>query len=232
MEKQTKEKTKKCKQPSSPAGRLASFLNSLFNQTSSSKKKKSKPTTAQSVKGEDESPGGWRRKRRSSVSHFRSASAFAATAAADDDSKPGYGSTSSGFRTPPPYANTPSKAYKDFKSHLDHKLVVPLPKFHGHGKPSASQNGVGDAERNPNCAFLDEKLKFTNGFPSSKYPLEKKKFGKFNEVGYDGEDDSDSSSDLFELENYKFGYYASGLPVYETTHVDRIKRGAPISTGH
>ncbi|KAL9325097.1 hypothetical protein ACSQ67_005742 [Phaseolus vulgaris] len=52
---------------------------------------------------------------------------------------------------------------------------------------------------------------------------------KFNEV--DDGAESDSSSDLFELQNYDLGYYSSGLPVYETTNMDSIKRGAPISNG-
>lgn len=75
---------KKFKQPSSPGGRLASFLNSLFNQSHSKKKKKSKSV-------EDETPGGGRRKRRSSISHFLS---------------------SSTDKKSPPYANTPTKSCK------------------------------------------------------------------------------------------------------------------------
>jgi hypothetical protein len=45
--------------------------------------------------------------------------------------------------------------------------------------------------------------------------------------------ESDSSSDLFELQNYDLaGTYSNGLPVYETTRMDSIKRGAvPISNG-
>ncbi|KAK3184007.1 hypothetical protein Dsin_031293 [Dipteronia sinensis] len=62
-------KEKKYKQPSSPSGRLASLLNSVFLQSSSKKKSKS---TTQSMKDihEEESPGGGRRKWRSSISHF------------------------------------------------------------------------------------------------------------------------------------------------------------------
>ncbi len=58
---------------------------------------------------------------------------------------------------------------------------------------------------------------------------EKDQFVKFSEVDDGGE--SDSSSNLFELQNYDLGYCASGLPVYETTDMDSIKRGAPISNG-
>ncbi|XP_022775756.1 protein BIG GRAIN 1-like E [Durio zibethinus] len=236
VEKQIKEK--KYKQPSSPGGRLASFLNSLFNQTGS-KKKKSKSTT-QSMKDEEESPGG-RRKRRSSISHFRSSSTA--------DTKSFYSSSSSGFRTPPPYAHTPTKSYKDFRSYSDHKQVVPLSKNNiGQTKPTALQTDHLDDKRNTtDYSWLDEKFKFNDGYSekhknlgthyhqekdrnwADRYPSEEKEFRKFSEV--DDGADSDSSSDLFELQNYDLGIYSSGLPVYETTNMDSIKRGAPISNG-
>ena len=226
-------KEKKYKQPSSPGGRLASFLNSLFSQ-SASKKKKSKSTT-QSMKDEEESPGG-RRKRRSSISHFRSSSTA--------DSKSIY-SSSSGFRTPPPYiAQTPTKSYKDFRSYSDHKQVVSLSKY----KSTSLQNEALDEKRNnKDLSWLDDqKFKFSNGLSEKcknlgngfsekdriwldKCPSDEKEFRKFSEV--DDGADSDSSSDLFELQNYDLGYYSSGLPVYETTNMDSIKRGAPISNG-
>ncbi|KAK3232066.1 hypothetical protein Dsin_003947 [Dipteronia sinensis] len=104
-------KEMKYKQPSSPGGRLASLLNSLFLQ-SSSKKKKSKSTT-QSMKDihEEESPGGGRRKRSSSISHFRSS-----PSSTTSDSKSFY---SSGFRKSPPYAHTHThKELQGFKKLL------------------------------------------------------------------------------------------------------------------
>ncbi|OMP05393.1 hypothetical protein CCACVL1_01924 [Corchorus capsularis] len=237
VEKQIKEK--KYKQPSSPGGRLASFLNSLFNQTSS-KKKKSKSTTQSMKDHEEESPGG-RRKRRSSISHFRSSSTA--------DTKSFYSSSSSGFRTPPAaaYAQTPTKNYKDFRSYSDHKQVLSLS-----SKQSTRGTGTGQTkstalQNNNNTtsdySWLDEKLKFIDGYSdkqqhknkdqkekinwAEKYPSEEKEFRKFSEI--DEGADSDSSSDLFELQNYDLGIYSSGLPVYETTHMDNIKRGAPIS---
>ncbi|XVE85711.1 hypothetical protein DITRI_Ditri17bG0112600 [Diplodiscus trichospermus] len=237
VEKQVKEK--KYKQPSSPGGRLASFLNSLFNQTGS-KKKKSKSTT-QSMKDEEESPGG-RRKRRSSISHFRSSSTA--------DTKSFYSSSSSGFRTPPPYAHTPTKSYKECRSYSDHKQVVSLSKNNNIGprKSAALQNDLLDDKRiTADCSWSDEKFKFNDGYSekhkinlgtryhekdrnwADRYPSEEKEFRKFSEV--DDGADSDSSSDLFELQNYDLGIYSSGLPVYETTHMDSIKRGAPISNG-
>ncbi|MBA0699012.1 hypothetical protein Goari_000685 [Gossypium aridum] len=232
VEKQIKEK--KYKQPSSPGGRLASFLNSLFNQTSS-KKKKSKSTT-QSMKDEEESPGG-RRKRRISISHFRSSSTT--------DTKSFYSSSNSGSRTPPPYAHTPAKSYKDFRSYLDYKQHL--------AASSQTKNNIGQTkstalqhDTTTDYSWLDEKLKFLDDYSekhhnlgarhqdkarnrADRYLAEGKDFRNFNEV--DDGADSDSSSDLFELQNYDLGIYSSGLPVYETTHMDSIKRGAPISNG-
>ncbi|XVE74375.1 hypothetical protein DITRI_Ditri12bG0011700 [Diplodiscus trichospermus] len=233
VERQIKEK--KYKQPSSPGGRLASFLNSLFNQTGS-KKKKSKSTT-QSMKDEDDSPGG-RRKRRSSISHFRSSSTA--------DTRSFYSSSSFGFRTPPPYAQTPTKIYRDFRSYSDQKQVVSLSKNNiEQTKSTALQNYLSDDKRNTtDYSWLDEKFKFNNGYSekhknlgtrhqekdmnwADRYPSEEKEFRKFVDV--DDGADSDSSSDLFELQNYDLRIYSSGLPVYETTHMDSIKRGVPIS---
>ncbi|KAE8678395.1 REVERSIBLY GLYCOSYLATED POLYPEPTIDE 3 family protein [Hibiscus syriacus] len=229
-------KDKKYKLPSSPGGRFASFLNSLFNQRDS-KKKKSKSTT-QSMTGEEEGPGG-RRKRRSSISHFRSSSMA--------DTKSFYSSSSFGFRTPPSYAHTPTKIYKEVRSYSDHKHVSSRLRTNiGPTKPTALQNDVIDDRKNTNTtdySWLDEKLKFNNGYSekhknigvyhqekslnySDRYPSDEKEIRKFNET--DDGADSDSSSDLFEL-NYDLSIYSSGLPVYETTHMDTIKRGAPIS---
>lgn len=151
MEKQMKEK--KHKQPSSPGGRLASFLNSLFNQ-SASKKKKSK-SSSQSMKDEDESPGG-RRRRRSSISHFRSSSTA--------DSKSTLSSLSSGFRTPPYVLQTPTKSCKEFRTSSDHKHTVPLPtKLNGHAKQNTLQN-----ELKKDSTFLDDKYKHSNNGLSEK----------------------------------------------------------------
>jgi hypothetical protein len=237
VEKQMKEK--KYKQPSSPGGRLASFLNSLFSQ-SASKKKKSKSTTQSMKDHEEESPGG-RRKRRISISHFRSSSTT--------DSKSIYSSSSSGFRTPPPYNNaqTPTKSYKDFRSYSDHKHAVSNLSKH----KVLQHNEVLDVDRKnkDDLHWLDEKFEFNKGFSEKcknscsnvflekdriwvdrYHPSEEKdQFVKFSEVDDGGE--SDSSSDLFELQNYDLGYCSSGLPVYETTDMDSIKRGAPISNG-
>lgn len=234
----------KYKQPSSPGGRLASFLNSLFNQ-SGSKKKKSKSSTTQSMKDEEESPGG-RRRRRSSISHFRSSSTTTTTTTAD--AKSIYSSSSSGFRTPPPYNAqiTTAKSYRDWRSYSDHKpqqqAVSNLSKHSilSHAKSTVVLDEKVSSNRELN--WLDDKFKYNNGLLlSDKYKSStdqdhnKGLLKRLSEVVDDDDDDgaeSDSSSDLFELQNYDLGgYYSSGLPVYETTNVDSIKtiRGTPIS---
>lgn len=213
-QKQIKDK-KHTKQPSSPGGRLASFLNSLFNQ-STSKKKKSK-SSSQSMKDEDESPGG-RRMRRSSISHFRSSSTA--------DSKSIYSSLSSGFRTPP-YVNTPTKGCKEFKS-LSEQNQAAKTNFNGHVKPSSTtlQNELGwDDKKRRNSALLGDNYKQL--VDKKCYEEEKRELSKFND--FDDGAESDSSSDLFELQNYDLCHNSSGLPVYETTNMDNIKRGSTIS---
>ncbi|XP_062111499.1 protein BIG GRAIN 1-like E [Humulus lupulus] len=286
LEKQIKEK--KYKQPSSPGGRLASFLNSLFNQSSSKKKIKSKSTTGTSALSmkdydqDDQSGGGGRRKRRSSISHFGSSSTNTTTTDSKASSFYSYNSSSSGFRTPPPHAQlTPTKNFRSFSE--NHKqLVSTLCKFSNNN----ANNGINNkAQQNDNDQAVkdllslsssthlehDQKenvvknnIKGSNALSSSinqkdkvsnrpahehhrqkqhdlkKFHQSEKKIvvlGKFDEDDdIDEEDDgadSDSSSDLFELQNYDLGCYSSGLPVYETTNMDSIKRGsissAPIS---
>lgn len=172
----------KLKQPSSPGGRLASFLNALFNQTSSKKKKEENNST--------------RRKRRSSISHFRITTLTTnATDQQDDDQS----NSKSGFRTPPPYANTPMKSYKEFRSLSDQTKAASMPRLQNKVK----RMDLGCLDK------LDEKFKVKNVSD-----------------GYD----SDSSSDLFDLPNHDLDFFPTGLPVYETTDMDRIKIGPkPIS---
>lgn len=210
-------KEKKQKQPSSPGGKLASFLNSLFNQ-SSSKKKKSK-SSSQSMKDEDESSSTGRRRRRSSISHFRSSSTA--------DSRSLYSSLSSGFRTPPYVVNinTPTKSCKEFRTFSEQKhandVSLSTTKKNGNVKSTTLENELwGDKKKRDSLAEKDR-------IWVDKYSREEKKIMKFNEV--DDGAESDSSSDLFELQIYDLGYSSSGLPVYETTNMDNIKRGSTIS---
>ncbi|KAF7809021.1 protein BIG GRAIN 1-like E [Senna tora] len=235
-------KEKKHKQPSSPGGRLASFLNSLFSQSASKKKKSKSSTQAMKDHEDHESPANGRRWRRSSISHFRSSSTTS-------DSKSLYSSFSSGFRTPPYNVQTPTKSCKEFRTFSDHKqqqqqAVQSISKHNnnkGLVKSTSLQNELwNDQKKKREPSFLDESCKCRNGMSEKdrmwveKYsPAEEedqKEFRKFNSEVDDGAE-SDSSSDLFELQNYDLGYYPSGLPVYETTNMDNIKRGAPISNG-
>ncbi|KMT08898.1 hypothetical protein BVRB_6g136180 [Beta vulgaris subsp. vulgaris] len=228
QQQKTKEK-KKHKQPSSPGGKIAQFLNSLFNQTNSKKKKNSsKCLSTQLMKDEDESPIS-RRKRRSSISHFRSTNSAV-------DVRSIYSTSSSGFRTPPPYnLNTPTKSCKDFKNFSDYKdVLASLSKYKIQGNGNNNGNPKDEkSEGLDNFDWIDEKLRLKNEvFEKSKilnhgYHQEKvEKCKKYND--HEDEDDgaeSDSSSDLFELQiDYEFGFCSSGLPVYETTHMDNIKR--------
>ncbi|XP_050373807.1 protein BIG GRAIN 1-like E [Argentina anserina] len=239
-QKQNMKEKIKYKQPSSPGGRLASFLNSLFNQSGSKKKKSKSKSSTQSMKDEEESPGG-RRRRRSSISHFRNTNSTTNTT----DAKSTYSSSSSGFRTPPPYSAqiTTTKSYKDWRSYSDHKpqqqVVSNLSKQNvtSHAKSSVSDEKVSS---NRELNWLDEKFKYNNRLSlSEKYKNStdqdhnKGLLKRLSEVVDDDDGaESDSSSDLFELQNYDLGgYCSSGLPVYETTNVDSIKsiRGTPIA---
>ena len=230
-------KDKKQKQPSSPGGKLAHFLNSLFSQTSSKKKKSSSKSSTQSMKDEDDSPNG-RRKRRSSISHFN----FRSTSSAIDATSI-YSSSSSGFRTPPPYnLNKPSKCCKDLN---DHKQALATFSKHNGNRVSSKQrimNRGNDerSEKGSKLDWFDEKFRFTSGlgkktkdFNQAHQEKKREIFKNFKEELDDGAD-SDSSSDLFELQiDYGFGFCSSGLPVYETTHMDTIKRSSttPITNG-
>lgn len=226
-------KDKKHKQPSSPGGKLAHFLNSLFSQTSSKKKKSSSKSSTQSMKDEDDSPNG-RRKRRSSISHFN----FRSTSSAID-AKSIYSSSSSGFRTPPPYnLNRPSKCCKDVN---EHKQALPtFSKYNHNGNGGSSKPRIMNrvnhdevSQKGSNFDWFDEKFKFTNGlgkktkdFNQAHQEKKREICKNFKEELDDGAD-SDSSSDLFELQiDYGFGFCSSGLPVYETTHMDTIKRSS------
>ncbi|CAA2967259.1 Hypothetical predicted protein [Olea europaea subsp. europaea] len=201
MEKKMKEK--KHKKPSSPGGKLAHFLNSLFNQTSSKKKSKS---STQSVKESEEESPGCRRKRRSSISFFHTITNTA-------DSKSIYSSSSSGFRTPPPapYTRNPTKRHTDY-AFSDDKIRF--------------SNGIFEKNKNSNLGYSNRSRK---NWSERQFPSEEKEFRKIND--FDDGADSDSSSDLFDLPNHDLYYYSSGLPVYETTHMNSIKRGPPISGG-
>ncbi|KAH9602646.1 hypothetical protein KSS87_005131 [Heliosperma pusillum] len=191
---QIKENKKIFKQPSSPGGKLAQFLNSIFNQTSITSKKKKQPKTTLSMKDEDESPNG-RRLRRSSISHFRSTSSVV-------DEKPYYSSSISGLQTPiiPYTINTPTtKVYQNVKNFQDYKQVLAtLSKYKIQEKELAKS--IKDAKVKNKGGNLDDYSNNNHG----NYEEKKREMKKFNEDKMVDDDDyeveSDASSDLFELQ--------------------------------
>ncbi|CAH8327112.1 unnamed protein product [Eruca vesicaria subsp. sativa] len=187
------------KQPSSPGGKIVSFLNSLFHQTGSKKNKsKSKPTDLE-VEEEEIHGGGWmRRKRRSSISHFLSSNGSNSTTTTTTASSSSKSLLSSGFRTPPPCLNTPTKNYKKFLNFTSATNQVEV---------------IKEKKINKELSWLDEKLKVMESLS------EKEKVWGDADDNDDGME-SDSSSDLFELQNYELS--RGGLPVYETTKVANI----------
>ncbi|XP_047317979.1 protein BIG GRAIN 1-like E [Impatiens glandulifera] len=188
-------KEKKHKQPSSPGGRLASFLNSLFSQSSSSKKKKSmKSAATQQSNKDDDESPGGGRRKRRS-----SISHFRGSAT-----------------TPIKTMSLPSKIVKPSSSSVKSEVMATDyswldDKFQWDRKQRVYANGYFEKDHKKNiinqCKEEDEK-----------------EFRRFHDHD-DGGGESDSSSDLFELKNYDLGYDDScGLPVYETTHMNNIKR--------
>lgn len=233
LEKQIMKENKKYKQPSSPGARLASFLNSLFNQKSLKKKKKPKSSDKINDLEDDENPGGMRRKRRSSLGHF----SVTNVASSVPDWRSSFSASNSGFTTP--HAKTPTKSCKE---------LIKSDYF----RPGAGKNELHNEKRSTDYAWIDERFSFRNGIsekasrngssfefsghgkrfattwgfhdPSS----EGREISKFSDADDHGAE-SDSSSDLFDLPNYGSNFCSkTGLPVYETTELDRIKRSSLI----
>ncbi|XP_074336489.1 protein BIG GRAIN 1-like E [Apium graveolens] len=233
---------KKFKQPNSPGGKLASFLNLLFNQTSS-KTKKSKISSSQSMKDDQDHEIG-RRKRRSSMSHFQSVKTTSSNCNSSDSKSSSFYSSSSSSEKRPPGTKAPSKISQSHpdKNHdvmIKNNITVHLKSSSSHKKvhnDENTQNSWLDEEKfrfRPSTETSTEKYRntFTNNGVSGDKTNHSKDSTNFRNFINDEDDgaDSDSSSDLFELQNYDLvSCYSSDLPVYETTHIDTIKRGAPI----
>ncbi|CAH9115002.1 unnamed protein product [Cuscuta europaea] len=201
----------KCKQPSSPGGKLACFLNSLFSQTNSSKKKNHKSKTRMNKEEEDNAhirAGSLRKKRRSSSS------------LSEEEEEEVY-STNTTFKINAPFPynpKIPSSKDDEDEDEDDHRPA---------GYKFMFSCGISEIRR--------RSVHWTGECKAEKY--DNNKCSKFDDDCEDDEDEdyhSDSSSDLFDLPiSEVLGYYTStGLPavVYKAAQIDYIKRGAPIST--
>ncbi|OWM75877.1 hypothetical protein CDL15_Pgr009521 [Punica granatum] len=231
------------RQPRSPGGRLASFLNSLFNQSNSKKKKSNKSSSSgsgsvlQSSGKEHEDPD-QRRRRRSSISHFRSSSTSSVT---ESHSKSRTGNVISNDHTNygnnvHPSVTTPTKSYKDLRSFLDHGQVEASSKpIASTGDKTKIRSGsIGGKSRSELKSLENEEkvicgMEFYRKFKDNKNNNNNNNAGSKESMLVAEEEESDSSSDLFELQIGGGGYCSSDLPVYDTTHIERIKTGAPIS---
>ncbi|CAH9113605.1 unnamed protein product [Cuscuta epithymum] len=199
----------KCKQPSSPGGKLACFLNSLFSQTNSSKKKNDKSKTRMNKDEEDNAhirAGSLRKKRRSSSS------------SSSEEDEVYSANTTFKINAPFPYnPKIPSSKDDEDDDGDDHRPA---------GYKFMFSCGISEIRR--------KSVHWAGECKAEKYD-DNNKCSKFDDDCEDDEDDdyhSDSSSDLFDLPiSEVLGYYTStGLPaVYKTAQVDYIKRGAPIS---
>ncbi|XP_073280780.1 protein BIG GRAIN 1-like E [Primulina huaijiensis] len=234
LEKQIMKENKKYKQPSSPGARLASFLNSLFNQKSLKKKKKQK-SSGKINDIEDENPGGLRRKRRNSLGHFPVTN----VASFGPDWRSSFSASNSVFTTP--HATTPTKSCKELvRSDYFRPGTVKINELH-------------NEKRSTNYDWIDERFSFRNGisektsrngssFEFSGHGIRFATTWGFHDSSSEGREiskssdaddhgaESDSSSDLFDLPNYGSNFCSrTDLPVYETTKLDRIKRSSLIA---
>ncbi|XP_073130857.1 protein BIG GRAIN 1-like E [Henckelia pumila] len=214
---------KKIKQPSSPGGRLAGFLNSLFSHTSSNKCK-SKSIGAITDLEQTAPFHGGRRIGRSSKIYSRNPNDTASAA----DLKSMHSCSSSGFRTPPlRFSNVPTKPDDEFVRFF-------YPKNGGNLKAKSLHDAFYFDKISTDYFALsvEEKLRIKNNYSAvnwidddDEYPSEEKGFRKFSDDGAD----TDSSSDLFDLPNHDLDHvHGNGLPVYETTLMNNIRRGSLV----
>ncbi|KAI4373346.1 hypothetical protein MLD38_011479 [Melastoma candidum] len=194
-------KEKSPRTPSSPGGKIVSFLNSLFSQSASSergKKKKVKKTSAsRSLKDQDQiSPGGWQRRRRSSTSHIPTPSVVA-------ESKSLLGKS----RAAPSFfdANSDSRMIRAC-------TIVDAPRSDTRNlsdhRQAAISVSIGNRAREEfakwKVSCVEKEGKDLRTMAVAADPCEDE----------DDCNDSDMSSDLFEL------------PVYDSTRIDSIRRSS------
>ncbi|XP_073303552.1 protein BIG GRAIN 1-like E [Primulina huaijiensis] len=200
---------KKYRQPSSPGGKLASFLNSLFNQTRS-KKRKSQSVGPKYFE-EKEIPGE-RRERRRSVCHFR-----INAKAKNVDSKSRNFCLGSGLMQATPTKPCKEVGFRDLFERQKRK-------DDGNLKPNSLQNEFRSEKKCTDDPWINKNSGMN--WIDDQYTSEEKEFRKFSDCDDGG--DTDSSSDLFELPNCDFEFYSKSLPVHETTRANSIRRVAPV----
>lgn len=225
------------RQPRSPGGKITSFLNSLFNQSNSRKKKKKSNkyssdggSSMLQASGKEHEDPNQRRWRRTSISHFRSLSS-----ATDSYLKSTTNSISSIYcragnnNNKNSSVTTPTKSHKELRSSSDHRQVEVS------NKPVASTDdkmkmgsGLASQKMRLEYNFSDNErgsgVEFYRKFSKDKDDSSSKVCDSVDRAG----DESDSSSDLFELQISGEGCSClSDLPVYETTHIERLRLGAP-----
>ncbi|KAL6996280.1 hypothetical protein U1Q18_006414 [Sarracenia purpurea var. burkii] len=200
---------KKVKQPISPGGRLASFLNSIFTPGSAKKAKISSPTESKSAYASTcsssssfsrsclsktpSSSGG-----KSSNGVKRSVRFYPVSVIVDEDCQPcGHKSL---------YKDEPRLEVKNSSSSVRDSINEEL-KFHMMEKNRRVEEAARDLLKN-----YQKKVEYG--------------FGMRNDEEFQDEEDdaaSCASSDLFELDNLSsigIERYRQELPVYETTHLD------------
>lgn len=212
---------KKNKPPNSPGSRLASFLNLLFNHTSSKKYKSKSVGTITDLEQATALHAG-RRIGRSSKIYSRNPTDTASAV----DLKSMYSCSSSGFRTPPlPFSNIPTKPDDEF-------VRLFYSKNGGNLKAKSLHDAFFFDKISTDYISLSIEEKLRISIKNSEvnwideYPSEEQGFRKFSDA--DDGADTDSSSELFDLPNHDLDVFGNGLPVYETTRMNSIRRGALV----
>ncbi|KZV37998.1 hypothetical protein F511_23453 [Dorcoceras hygrometricum] len=190
MQQKKIKEAKKNRQPSSPGGRLASFLNLLFNHTSS-KKYKSKSIGSITDLKQATSVHGGRRVGRSSKIYSTNPNDTASAV----DLKSMHSCSSSGFGTPPPpFSNTPTNQDDDFArfSYPKNCGNLKAKRLHDAFYFDKTRSDYFASSVAENLRIIDIKKPSVNWIDDG-CPSEEKGFRKFSSA------DSDSSSDLFDL---------------------------------
>ncbi|KAF6142829.1 hypothetical protein GIB67_002693 [Kingdonia uniflora] len=136
----------------------------------------------------------------------------------DKDIKSVYSSSSTGVTTFPP-----TDAYKDLRSYSDQKTVNTTSKGKDHQvRPILLE----DEKKIRDFSWLEDKFKVTVGFQQKNKVFDTTDRFQSDEIwpkkeDYEEGQESDSSSDLFELNNYDLGAVSTGLPTNKITNIGK-----------